>query len=62
MAYVQFRFFSDYLEEPDRMRSLSLYIASDYPTRSAEKLDMDTLRLPLQEPPSIYHSSSRFSL
>lgn len=65
MAYVQFRFFSDYVEEPNRSRSLTEYFAPVYSTQSMEKLEMDTLRthhLPLQEPPPTYPSGNRFSL
>lgn len=61
MAYVQVRFFSGYVEEPGRIRPFTEYISSVYPPRSADKMDMDTLRLPLQRPPATY-SSNRFSL
>jgi len=60
MAYVQFLFFSNYVEEPSRTRPFTQYFASMYPTQSAQKLDMDTLRLPLQRPPVF--PESRFSL
>ncbi|KAF9652815.1 hypothetical protein BDM02DRAFT_3258344 [Thelephora ganbajun] len=62
MAYVQFRFFSDYLEEPSRAQPFSQYFSSINSSHSTEKLDMDTLRLPLQRPPPTYPSSNRFSL
>jgi len=55
-AYVQFRFFGDYVEESTRTRPLSRYFASTYPTESTEKLDMNTLRLPLQNPPGSHFS------
>jgi len=61
LAYVQFRFFSYYVEEPSRVRPLTQYFASIYPTEFTQKLDTDTLRLPLQRPPATY-SNSRFSL
>ena len=61
MAYVQFLFFSSYIEEPSRARPFTQYFASMYPIQSTQKLDMDTLRLPLQRPPPT-HPESRFSL
>jgi len=60
MAYVQFRFFSEYIEEPGRPQSFVLNFASVRSTQSTEKLEMDTLRLPLQRPPT--YPENRFSL
>jgi len=62
MAYVQFRFFSDYIGEFNHAKHLSIYMASPPPTQSTEKFDMDTLRLPLQKPPPKCETKSRFSL
>jgi hypothetical protein len=62
MAYVQFRFFGDYLEELNHAKHLSQYFSSSPPTQSTEKFDMDTLHLPLQKPPPMCDMKSRFSL
>lgn len=59
-AYVQFRFFSEHIEEPSRPRPFILNFASIRSTQSSEKLEMDTLRLPLQRPPT--YPENRFSL
>ena len=49
MAYVQFRFFSGYLEEPSRTRPVIGHLSSS----SMGKRNTDiTLHLPLQEPPT----------
>ena len=49
MAYVQFRFFGDYLEELSRALPVAGHLCH---STGRENTDVDTLRLPLQKPPT----------
>ena len=62
MAYLQFRYFSGYVEELSRGRPFSQDFSLIRSARSMDKLDTDTIRLPLQKPPPVYPSGNRFSL